>query len=264
MWKIGRNATLRGYTCHSSATVLMQSFRRGLEVLMGGATTQVLCIDFEVVLDLQRLAEEQWQRLRTRGSASVMAELQETACWATFAVGYTVTCCRPGELEWADNKDLIEWAQKPPVEVDGVPTSYIEANITESKTDQVAKGFKLYLATVTASGLRPKKWFSRLARANAAVGMRPTDPAFSKPAGGQWVGADMMTQHLRPMMKKIAAMEQPMASTSYLQSVDWTRIQVRSFRRSGIHRLRTKGVKREIVNYFGRWKADNKDAMLVR
>ena len=75
VWRIGRNATLHAYTCHSSATVLMQSFRRGLEVLMGGATTQVLCIDFEVVLDLQRLAEEQWQRLRARGGASVVAEL---------------------------------------------------------------------------------------------------------------------------------------------------------------------------------------------
>ena len=154
--------------------------------------------------------------------------------------------------------------QKPPVELDGIATTYIEANISESKTDQAAKGFKLFLANETASGLRPRKWLSRLLRTNTALGMGPTDPAFAKPTEDRWIGADMMNQHLRPLMQSIAALEQPMASTSYLQSVDWTRIQVRSFRRSGIHRLRSTGVKRGIVNYFGRWKADTKDAMLVR
>ena len=114
--------------------------------------------------------------------------------------------------------------------------------MSELKTDQTAKKFQLYQANEAASGLRPKRWFLKLARTNAVMGMGPEDPAFARPTGARWVGSDMRTRQLRSFMKKIAALEQPMASTSYLQSIDRKRIQVRSLRRAGIVRLRTRGV----------------------
>ena len=62
----------------------------------------------------------------------------------------------------------------------------------------------------------------------------------------------------------IFKMSPPMPSTNYLKSVDWTRVQLRSFRRAGIHRLRILKTNKDVINYFGRWKADKKEAMQMR
>ena len=69
---------------------------------------------------------------------------------------------------------------------------------------------------------------------------------------------------LIPRMRVIAGMSPPMPSTNYLKSVDWTHIQLRSFRRAGIHRLRILKTDKDVINYFGRWKADKKEAMQMR
>ena len=43
---------------------------------------------------------------------------------------------------------------------------------------------------------------------------------------------------LQPWMKTITAMHPPMSSSRYLKSSDLARVQLRSFKRAGIHRLR--------------------------
>ena len=73
-----------------------------------------------------------------------------------------------------------------------------------------------------------------------------------------------MQKALIPRMEAISRMSPPMPSTNYLKSVDWTRIQLRSFRRAGIHRLRILKTNKAVINYFGRWKADKKEAMQMR
>ena len=73
-----------------------------------------------------------------------------------------------------------------------------------------------------------------------------------------------MKNALIPRMLAIAKMSPPMPSTSYLKSVDWTRVQLRSFRRAGIHRLRILKTNKDVINYFGRWKANKKEAMQMR
>ena len=55
-----------------------------------------------------------------------------------------------------------------------------------------------------------------------------------------------------------------MPSTNYLKSVDWTNLQLRSFRRAGIHRMRRLKIDKDVINYFGRWKAGKEEAMQVR
>ena len=74
----------------------------------------------------------------------------------------------------------------------------------------------------------------------------------------------MMTYLIIPQLEAIAAANPQMPSTSYLRSVNWTRIRARSLRRTGIHRLRILGTKAEIIDYFGRWKVQGKSPMQPR
>ena len=105
----------------------------------------------------------------------------------------------------------------------------------------------------------------RLQKLNTDLNMGPGDPAFAVLLTKKvLVGADLMKYSIVPMMKEIANMSPPMPSTAYLKSVDWTRVQLRSFRRAGIHRLRQLEVNDKIINYFGRWKADKRETMQVR
>ena len=73
-----------------------------------------------------------------------------------------------------------------------------------------------------------------------------------------------MNTALIPRMRAIAGMSPPMPSTSYLKSVDWTRIQLRSFGRAGINRLRILTTNKDVINYFDRWKTDKKEEMQMR
>ena len=105
----------------------------------------------------------------------------------------------------------------------------------------------------------------RLRRLNRLLGYAPQDPAFGHPQTKQVMSrADLMQKALIPRMEAISRMSPPMPSTNYLKSVDWTRVQLRSFRRAGIHRLRILKTNKDVVNYFGRWKADKKEAMQMR
>ena len=145
------------------------------------------------------------------------------------------------------------------------PLHFVHAKIPRSKPDQSAKGYSLYLALETASGLQPGVWIKRLRRLNRLLVYRPQDPAFGHPQTKQPMsGADLMNTALIPRMRAIAGMSPPMPSTNYLKSVDWTHIQLRSFRRAGIHRLRILKTDKDVINYFGRWKADKKEAMQMR
>ena len=97
----------------------------------------------------------------------------------------------------------------------------------------------------------------RLSMVNARLGVAQKGPAFAKGPDCKtvWTGAGMMKHLIFPALEQIRDdAVPPMRSTFYLKSVDWSRIRARSFRRTGIHRLRVAGVKPHIVDYFGRWK----------
>ena len=104
----------------------------------------------------------------------------------------------------------------------------------------------------------------RLHRLNIVLGFSPNVPAFADPVTKVLAGADLMKDTLLPWMRAIAAQSPPMPSTNYLKSVDWTNVQLRSFRRAGIHRMRLLKVDKNVINYFGRWKAGKREAMQVR
>ena len=73
-----------------------------------------------------------------------------------------------------------------------------------------------------------------------------------------------MDKALITRMKAIAMISPPMPSTSHLKSADWTHVQLRSLRRAGIHQQRVRKINKDVMDYFGRWKTDKKEAMQIR
>ena len=236
-WKLGQGTRMRDSTCLSSATVLMSEFKKGLSVLMGTAAAQAVCFVIEVVLDLQEMGERNWRAVRGVGrttyTRSEVLRMQDIACSTTFAVLYTMTACRPGELDEMPNKDLLLWIKRQRCASE--LTSWIETTIGDCKTDRTGNGFTLYLATLTRSGLAPAKWMRRLHAVNVRLGVAESQPAFTKGSnlGEAWTGASMMKSLIVPQLEAIRDAAPPMPSTSYLKSVDWSRIRARSFRRTG-------------------------------
>ena len=235
---------------------------------MGKAAAQAVCFPIEVVIDFQEVGEEKWRVLRGMGrvtySRTEAMALQDVACSTTFALLYTMTACRPGELSEMQSAHLLQWIQRQLCASE--MSSWIEAAIGDCKTEDAGDVYTLYLATVTRSGLAPAKWMRRLRTINARLGVADDGPAFARGSDCKtaWTGADMMKHLIVPLLESIRDADPPMRSTSYLKSVDWSRIRTRSFRRTGIHRLRVAGVKPEIVDYFGRWKNRGVSPMQAR
>ena len=265
-WQIGQGVRLSGTTCHFSATTLMKQFRKGLSTVMGTASSQAVCVHFQVVVDLQAYGERQWTAASaTTNRAARLLRLHVIARATTGMLAYSLTCARPGELDATSTSALREWEETLPGTGAELDLHFIHAKIPWSKTDQSGNGYSLYLARETASGLRLTRWMRRLHRLNVALGFSPDEPAFADPATKKVLtGADLMKDTLLPWMRAIAAQSPPMPSTNYLKSVDWTILQLRSFRRTGIHRMRLLKVDKDVINYFGRWKAGKREAMQVR
>ena len=265
LWHLSAAVRMSGTTCLYSATTLMRDFRRGLSIIMGTATVQAVCLHFQVVIDLHNYAEVLWAKAIRRKTASWRLERRRIALAITAMLEYSLTCARPGELDTMVTADLLGWLETEPGTGTEPDLRLVHAKIPWSKPDQSGNGYSLYLARTTASGLHLGRWMRRLHKLNTDLNMGPGDPAFAVLLTKKvLVGADLMKYSIVPMMKEIANMSPPMPSTAYLKSVDWTRVQLRSFRRAGIHRLRQLEVNDKIINYFGRWKADKREAMQVR
>ena len=277
LWIMGGSGgtRFRGSFCLSSATTLMKNFRKGLKILMGTRVTQDECFPFEVITDFLEISERHWQEVHRRfrlardprDKQDLLLRMHDIACATTYWTLYTMTCARPGELDLMLQEHLRGWLKIVGSRAPGKEWSleYVDSRIDESKVDQEAEGYPLYLAQSTASGLKPAKWMGRLRRVSKSLGFKKTDYALSKGKSKKlWSGASIMTYLIVPQLEAIAAASPQMPSTSYLRSVDWTRIRARSLRRTGIHRLRILGTKTEIIDYFGRWKVHGKSPMQPR
>ena len=105
----------------------------------------------------------------------------------------------------------------------------------------------------------------RLRKICRMLGFKDDDPALAKGSTKEiWTGADMMKYLIMPRFESIAAAKPAKRSTCFLKSVDWSRIRVRSFRRTGIHRLRVTKAAPAIVDFFGRWKVNGRSPMQPR
>ena len=110
----------------------------GVRIIMGTAAAQAVCFPIEVIIDLQELGEKRWQEARGKGrvtySRAEMMLLQDVACSTTFAVLYTMTACRPGELGEMRSADLRHWIQRQ--RCSSEMTSWIEVSVGDRKTEQ--------------------------------------------------------------------------------------------------------------------------------
>lgn len=87
------------------------------------------CPDYSVVVDrdLEQLGER--TRRSLRGTQESLVRLQETAFWVTFAVVYTVACCRSDELEDMAVENLTSFVSMRQVEVEGNRLYYIDGKV---------------------------------------------------------------------------------------------------------------------------------------
>ena len=207
-WQMGQGVILSGTTCHFSATTLMKQFRKGLGNIMGTASSQAVCVHFQVVVDLQTYGEARWEEAsKWENRAARLLRLHVIAKATTSMLGYSLTCARPGELDGTRTEELRSWEETLPGTGTEPDLRYVHARIPWSKTDQSGKGYSLYLARETASGLRLARWIPRLHRLNIALGFTPDEPAFADPVTKKVLtGADLMKDTLLPWMREIAAM----------------------------------------------------------
>ena len=122
---------MQSFRTLSGATILMADFKKKMGSIMGTVAAQAVCFPIEVIIDIQKLGEQRWREApgagRTTYSRKEAMLFQDVACSTTFAVLYTMTACRTGELGEMQSAYLLQWihCQRCASEMD----SWIEASV---------------------------------------------------------------------------------------------------------------------------------------
>ena len=112
---MSQDVRLSGTTIHFSASTFLKQFQKGLGNAMGTASSQAVCIHFQVVVDLPAYEENRWvEASALTNRAARLLRLHVIARATTDMLAYSLTCARPGELDATSTGALRGWEETLP------------------------------------------------------------------------------------------------------------------------------------------------------
>ena len=218
-------------------------FTKGTHSYMGSKVDRPEVLPTAVVADVQ-LYSALGHRAATKKGDHHLALRMASLCWYAGVMG--MVGYRPGDVI---NTTREQWA-KSTVMVGGEQCHRIVLSASDMKgvhndTDHVV----VVPGTSESLGVtRPGLW---LMSASQRLGVSATAPMVSGISAG-FDSSTLLATLLRPALTAIRDKE--MASAAQVRTMDLSRVNVRSFRRSATKAMRKAGVDPELVRYIQRWK----------